>query len=405
MLNQPLVSIVIPVFNGEDFLEEAIQSAINQTYSNIEILVVNDGSTDRTEKIARKYEKHIRYFYKENGGVASALNLGIKEMKGEYFSWLSHDDYYDPFKIELEIKAIQKQGDSNSVVYCNYSLLDQKTGVFSIYKIEEYYSEQDRTNGILMLMQRMVGGCTLLIHINHFNRVGMFNETLRTTQDYDMWFRILRGISLIHVPRNLVVTRVHEKQGSQTIRGFNEEREQLFLNFLKKMTLSEKIDLWGSEYTCLQHFQSFFEMYSMKKGCSYVKKQLYNSKPPKDIIKRQEQAKIELFQLTNSRLNARIAIFGAGDHGKRVLRMLYSKGIEVDVFLDNDPKKWGSEIEGVQCVSLKDELCNRNETLVIMAVEVFGQIQRQLSEQKFTHVITRMHLEGKMYNVPGRETF
>ena len=100
MVNQPLVSIVIPVFNGEDFLDEAIKSAINQTYRNIEILVINDGSTDGTEKIANKYEKQIRYFYKENGGVASALNLAIKEMKGEYFSWLSHDDYYDPSKIE-----------------------------------------------------------------------------------------------------------------------------------------------------------------------------------------------------------------------------------------------------------------------------------------------------------------
>ena len=67
MVNQPLVSIVIPVFNGEDFLDEAIKSAINQTYRNIEILVINDGSTDGTEKIANKYEKQIRYFYKENG--------------------------------------------------------------------------------------------------------------------------------------------------------------------------------------------------------------------------------------------------------------------------------------------------------------------------------------------------
>lgn len=405
MLDQPLVSIVIPVYNGEDFLEEAIQSAINQTYRNIEILVINDGSTDGTEEIAKKYKKQIRYFYKENGGVASALNLGIKEMKGEYFSWLSHDDYYAPLKIELEIEAIRKQGDRSSVVYCNYDLLDQKTGIFSTYKIEDYYSEQARTNGILMLVQRMIGGCTLLIHASCFEKAGVFNEQLKTTQDYDMWFRIFRGIKLLHVPQALVVTRIHSKQGSCTIKEFDAEREQLFLNILKGLTSEEKITVWGDEYTCLQNFQSFFEMYSMKKGCNYVKKQLCNSKPPKDIIKRQKQAKFELFQISNSCLNTRIAIFGAGNYGKRVLRMLYSKGIEVDVFLDNDPKKWGSETEGIPCISIKDLSCNKEEILVIVAVELFGQIQRQLSEQKFTHVITRMHLEGKLYNVPGRETF
>ena len=80
----PLVSIVIPVYNGANYVSEAIESALKQTYKNIEIIVVNDGSTDNTEKIVKKYGDKIRYFYKENGGVASALNLGIKNMKGEY---------------------------------------------------------------------------------------------------------------------------------------------------------------------------------------------------------------------------------------------------------------------------------------------------------------------------------
>ena len=76
----PLVSIVIPVYNGSDFLVEAIESAINQTYKNIEVLVVNDGSNDNnaTEKICKSFGEKVRCFYKENGGVATALNLGIK---------------------------------------------------------------------------------------------------------------------------------------------------------------------------------------------------------------------------------------------------------------------------------------------------------------------------------------
>ena len=96
----PLVSIIIPVYNGEKYMREAIDSALNQTYKNIEVIVVNDGSKDNTDEIALSYGDKIRYFKKENGGVSTALNLGIKEMKGEYFCWLSHDDVYEYNKVD-----------------------------------------------------------------------------------------------------------------------------------------------------------------------------------------------------------------------------------------------------------------------------------------------------------------
>ena len=106
----PKVSIVIPVYNGANFLREAIESALAQTYENIEVIVVNDGSTDSgtTEEIARSYGDRLRYYHKENGGVASALNFGIREMRGEYFSWLSHDDVYYPNKVETQIQYLKK---------------------------------------------------------------------------------------------------------------------------------------------------------------------------------------------------------------------------------------------------------------------------------------------------------
>ena len=86
-----------------------------QTYERVEVIVVNDGSTDDTEQIALSYGEQIRYFRKENGGVSSALNLGIKEMKGEYFSWLSHDDVYTPDKIEVQIDALRGLEEKNTL--------------------------------------------------------------------------------------------------------------------------------------------------------------------------------------------------------------------------------------------------------------------------------------------------
>ena len=106
----PKVSIIIPVYNGSNFLSEAINSALSQTYQNIEIIVINDGSCDNgaTEKIALSYGDKIKYISKENGGVSSALNTGIKAASGEWISWLSHDDIYSPDKIEEQIKDALK---------------------------------------------------------------------------------------------------------------------------------------------------------------------------------------------------------------------------------------------------------------------------------------------------------
>ena len=90
------VTILIPVYNGSNYLKEAIESALAQTYKNKEIIVVNDGSTDngKTKEIALSYKDKIKYYEKENGGAPTALNYGIERMTGDYLSWLSHDDLY-----------------------------------------------------------------------------------------------------------------------------------------------------------------------------------------------------------------------------------------------------------------------------------------------------------------------
>ena len=125
---QPLVSIVIPVYNGSNYMREAIDSALAQSYERVEVIVVNDGSTDDTEQIALSYGERIRYFRKENGGVSSALNLGIKEMKGEYFSWLSHDDLYTPDKIEVQIDALRGLEEKNALVLCKAEFINKNSG-------------------------------------------------------------------------------------------------------------------------------------------------------------------------------------------------------------------------------------------------------------------------------------
>src|SRR5215217_2153985 len=108
----PKVSIVIPVYNGANFVAQAIDSALAQTYCNIEVIVVNDGSTDggATDAIVRKYGGRVRYIVQENRGVGGALNTAISQMTGEVFTWLSHDDIHLPEKVARQLDFFQQIG-------------------------------------------------------------------------------------------------------------------------------------------------------------------------------------------------------------------------------------------------------------------------------------------------------
>ena len=210
----PLVSIVIPVYNGADFLSEAIDSALAQTYRNLEVIVVNDGSTDggATERIALSYGDKIRYFSKPNGGVSSALNLGIEKMKGEYFSWLSHDDLYAPKKIEYQVNLLADVENREFVIaLCGNVLINTKR--------ERLIQIKRSLNG-LVSSDRMfsfcckgyIGGCALLVPKSAFVRCGAFIN-LRYRQDFECWMRfILNGYSFICGKEEYSYTRIHVGQ-------------------------------------------------------------------------------------------------------------------------------------------------------------------------------------------------
>lgn len=224
MNDLPLVSIIIPVYNGANYMKEAIDSALNQTYENIEVLVINDGSKDdgETEKIALSYGDKIRYFYKENGGVSSALNLGIREMKGEYFSWLSHDDAYFPEKVSSQMEALQRFKIKNIVCCCKSIMIDKDSNTITRAikrKDLEKNTVIDSDNVLIYLLKtESFNGCALLIPKNIFTDNDLyFDESMRYSQDLLMWYRIfLKGYSLIYTDEIGVKNRIHDKQLTQT---------------------------------------------------------------------------------------------------------------------------------------------------------------------------------------------
>lgn len=257
-MHNPLISIVIPVYNGSNYMREAIDSALAQTYRNIEIIVVNDGSRDdgATDAIARSYGDKIRYYTKENGGVSSALNMGIRHMQGEYFSWLSHDDSYETDKIEKQVAAIRQYSlEDNTLICCKSSLMDadsnpifkrptaSKFVSYRVYSSKEVLSE--------LLKKSTFNGCCLLIPRKVFSQCGLFDERLRFCQDAFMWYKIfMKDFSLLCTDDASVKSRVHAGQLTQKGQKlFKKECEEI-----SRILVEDFAELSTEEY-------NFYRMY------------------------------------------------------------------------------------------------------------------------------------------------
>jgi glycosyltransferase involved in cell wall biosynthesis len=208
------VSIVIPVYNGSNYLRQAIDSALKQTYRSTEIIVVNDGSDDggRTDDIARSYGDRVRYFRQPNGGVSTALNRGLRQMAGEWFAWLSHDDVFAADRIEQDM-IVAAENPQGRVFFSRINTIDAE-GKF----VRDIRYPIDRvTNPREALQLGGVDMCSMTVHRSCFDRVGFFNEANRTTQDVEMTLRLSSAFPFTLSPRALTYKRVHPDRGTETL--------------------------------------------------------------------------------------------------------------------------------------------------------------------------------------------
>ncbi|MBR3063627.1 MAG: glycosyltransferase family 2 protein [Exiguobacterium sp.] len=217
----PLVSIIIPVYNGGAYLRTCIDSALAQTHPAIEVIVVNDGSTDdgKTAAIATSYGKQIRYVEKENGGVSSALNRGIEEMNGDYFSWLSHDDVYAPTKIERQLAVLREHHlpMNQTIVVTGTAFIDEKGQAIRRVqrKVSGFYSSQDMFRHLLL--SSTLNGCALLIPRQAFEH-RRFSLEDRFIQDWICWVELaLDGFDFYVMREPLVYSRIHGEQQTKKI--------------------------------------------------------------------------------------------------------------------------------------------------------------------------------------------
>ena len=266
----PLVSVVIPVYNGANYLAQAIDSALAQSYPHIEVLVINDGSTDEgsTAAIARSYGDRIRYLEKPNGGVATALNLGIEEMKGEYFSWLSHDDLFLPEKLSRQVQFLAKAPNREVVLYSDYRVVDARGQSVEDVRLDH---EMLLAKPLYAVLRASVHGCSTLIPGQALRRFGGFDVTLATTQDYDLWFRMARELPFIHQPDVLICSRSHDQQGSKVDSRVASEANALWTGFATSLSRGEMLACEPSVYLFYQRLSCFLATTPYHQACAEVR--------------------------------------------------------------------------------------------------------------------------------------
>src|SRR5687768_10318062 len=180
-MSEPAISVVLPVYQGENYLRFAIESVLNQTLKDLELIVIDDGSSDSSPEIAQSYGAAVRYVRQENTGVGGAFNHGLKLANGRYISWLSHDDTFHPTKLEKQLSALSKV-DSPAACYTDIEMIDAQGKVTAAHKLPEY--EPGAT-----LRHVLTGGpiCSASYSLMYDRRcveeVGPYAVELRYTQD------------------------------------------------------------------------------------------------------------------------------------------------------------------------------------------------------------------------------
>lgn len=209
------VSVIIPAYNAEKYIAETIESVLRQSYQDYEIIVVDDGSTDKTRSILESYTDRVRYFYKENGGPASARNLGIKHARGEYIALLDADDIWLPQKLEKQIEVFEKSPDiglvhSGSIVFDDKNINPERIR----FKDERYCSGDVFP---YLFICNFIGNSTVVLRKTCFDAVGLFDESpgFFGTEDYDMWLRISYRYAVEFIPTPLIKYREHANQISR----------------------------------------------------------------------------------------------------------------------------------------------------------------------------------------------
>ncbi|MCP4399817.1 MAG: glycosyltransferase family 2 protein [bacterium] len=236
MTNTPKVSVIIPTYNRADFLKEAIASVLAQSYQDFELLIVDDGSTDRTHHVVDSYAGRVKYLFQENRGVSSARNLGIRSSRGEFITLLDSDDCWLPQKLERQIEVMETEVELR---LCHTEEIWIRRGV----RVNQKKKHRKHGGYIFpnCLPLCVISPSSVMIRRMLFDEIGFFDETLPACEDYDLWLRICCRYPVHFIDTPLLVKRGgHDDQLSRKYWGIDRFRVKALIKLLKTEELTEE---------------------------------------------------------------------------------------------------------------------------------------------------------------------
>jgi len=202
------VSVIVPVFNCRDYLAGCIESALSQTHQPIEIIAVDDGSTDGSADILASYKLRITVITQANAGPSAARNNGVAHSSGEYLAFLDGDDLWDPRKIEAQL-AILKAHPKAVAVYCDHRSIDAEDRVLGYTGALEHSRASGSILEDLIYGQLIKSPSLVMVRREAFDAVGGFDTFLRYSEDYDLWLRLAARGPILYQVETLASYRVH----------------------------------------------------------------------------------------------------------------------------------------------------------------------------------------------------
>ena len=240
----PLVTVVIPLYNGERFIAETIRSVLAQTMRDLEVVVVDDGSTDRGAEIVRSFGEPVRYLFQENAGVAAARNAGIAAARGEYIAFLDADDVWVPEKLERQLAELRRDPRLGAVG-CGLAVVDENLRLIR----EQIPSTAEYEHLVLMRDDAgLTSGSRILVRADLLRELGGFDTKMSTSADWDLALRVLARAPVSVVREPLVLYRQH---GGNMHRGIRVMEEDMRLVLAKAFAGGVRPQLRGRAFGSL----------------------------------------------------------------------------------------------------------------------------------------------------------
>lgn len=274
MMNRPLVTIVIPAYNHEDYIEFTIESVIKQDYKNIELIIINDGSIDSTDRVINKFSKKCRerfkkylYINRENKGLTVTLNEALELSEGKYFSSIASDDLIDMRKISILVEELEKKGEDYAVASGNAKFIDKKGALITMKNkygefdnFIDFYSRNKRKkirtvnyfgSYRSLLSGNYIPAMSVLIRTSSIKGVNSW-EDRDIVEDWSLWLKLSKQYKFVYIDEPLAYYRIHGKNSIDNM------KKQLTINTLNILKRERK------NLKTLIHYITFYKAFTMQ---------------------------------------------------------------------------------------------------------------------------------------------